>query len=518
MPTHSSPRLKLLNTSSTPFSDIVSAARTCYSSKGIVLPGEVDKGLNPSEKSPHGSLVASLYQAGHHTTFQHTYLHFSIENVSRNCIWSFLHSHPFYNSEQVSQRYVKVHQDQFYFPPGLNEAQAHHLRECYEFQIDAYRKLNRSLKPQVESDYLKRFKSRKGSKRARKEVGTFTREIGRYVLPIGTTAYLHHTISLITLMRYHRLSRVFDLPHEQKLLVDAMMREVIGDGQSLSEVIEESLALEETLEYQFLQDVQGGQTTEFLHDFDQSLEGKLSALVDYKVNQEKTLARSIREVCAIEDRVLNDEELIERILSSKHNPLLRESMNLSTHSKLMRTLLHSQYTFRKKLSHSADSQDQRHRMTPGSRPILECHFNGEPDYVTPKILTQEPETKAYYQETMEKVWDFVNQGLKLGMNFEQASYMLPNSLAIRFSESADILNLKHKMAMRLCYNAQEEIWRASLEEATQISQIHPGIGKHFLPPCTARFMSRSRPICPEGERFCGVPVWKLEREQYQRSI
>ncbi len=36
----------------------------------------------------------------------------------------------------------------------------------------------------------------------------------------------------------------------------------------------------------------------------------------------------------------------------------------------MRTLDHAHYTFRKKLSHSADSQDQRHRMVPGSRPLL----------------------------------------------------------------------------------------------------------------------------------------------------
>ncbi len=39
---------------------------------------------------------------------QHATFQFSLENVSRQAIWSFLHSHPFYNSEQVSQRYVEV--------------------------------------------------------------------------------------------------------------------------------------------------------------------------------------------------------------------------------------------------------------------------------------------------------------------------------------------------------------------------------------------------------------------------
>jgi thymidylate synthase ThyX len=519
MSTHSIPRVKLLNASLAPFSDVVSAARTCYSKQGIILPKQINNELAHNEKNPYKPLVASLYQAGHHTTFQHTYLHFSIENVSRNCIWSFLHSHPFYNSEQVSQRYVKVRQDQFFLAEGLNETQTRHLRECYEFQIGAYQKINRQLKPLVESQYLKRFKARKGSKRARREVGTYTREVGRYVLPIGTTAYLHHTISLITLMRYYRLAQVFDLPLEQKALVNAMMKEALGEEQALSDVIEESLSLEDTLEYKFLEDfANSGSNFEFISEFDQGLKGKISTLVDYKVNQEQTLAQSIREVTGVANHDLAEGQLIDYVLSSKCNPLLGEPMNLNTHSKLMRTLLHSQYTFRKKLSHTADSQDQRHRMTPGSRPILKCHFTGNPDYIVPSIITQEPETGVFYKEIMEKTWDYVRQGLGLGMNFEQASYMLPNSLAIRFSESADILNLKHKMAMRLCYNAQEEIWRASLEEATQITEVHPLIGKHFLPPCTPRFLSKSKPICPEGERFCGVPVWKLDRNHYQRTI
>jgi hypothetical protein len=42
---------------------------------------------------------------------------FTLENVSRQFIWSFLHSHPFYNSEQVSQRYVTVGPDSVTVPP-----------------------------------------------------------------------------------------------------------------------------------------------------------------------------------------------------------------------------------------------------------------------------------------------------------------------------------------------------------------------------------------------------------------
>ena len=54
----------------------------------------------------------------------------------------------------------------------------------------------------------------------------------------------------------------------------------------------------------------------------------------------------------------------------RKNPYRLETLNVSAHAPLMRTLAHAHYTFRKKLSHTADSQDQRHRTVPGSRPLL----------------------------------------------------------------------------------------------------------------------------------------------------
>ena len=106
----------------------------------------------------------------------------------------------------------------------------------------------------------------------------------------------------------------------------------------------------------------------------------------------------------------------------------------------------------------------------------------------------------------------------LGVGAEFALYLLPNAVSIRFTESADLLNLRHKHAMRLCYNAQEEIWRASVDEARQIRAVNPRIGAFLLPPCGLRDLAGARPICPEGRRFCGLPVWKLALDDYERLI
>ncbi len=72
--------------------------------------------------------------------------------------------------------------------------------------------------------------------------------------------------------------------------------------------------------------------------------------------------------------------------------------------------------------------------------------------------------------------------------------------------------------MRLCWNAQEEIWRASMDEAEQILASDPRIGRWLLPPCGVRFRSGAKPICPEGDRYCGVPVWKLTLEEQARVV
>jgi thymidylate synthase ThyX len=193
-------------------------------------------------------------------------------------------------------------------------------------------------------------------------------------------------------------------------------------------------------------------------------------------------------------------------------------MNLLHHSKLSRALFHASYTFRKKLSHTADSQDQRHRMTPASRPILMAHYTGEPDYVTPELLRHSAPARELYDDTMARTWETIGKLCQLGVSDEHVAYLLPNAVAVRMTESADLLNLHHKLKSRLCYNAQEEIWRASLDEARQIRDVNPVIGRYLLPPCGLRIMTKTRPICPEGDRYCGVPVWKLSIDQYSRII
>jgi thymidylate synthase ThyX len=519
------PKITLVNAFHKPFDNAVATARTCYSSKGIITTEQVmGAGLEGQAKEDRlkkrDDLAKSIYKAGHHTTLQHAHFQFSMENVTRQFIWSFLHSHPFYNSEQVSQRYVTVDPSQVAVPPLAGEAEKLY-RETVAFQTKAYQDFTEKMKPGVEREYFVRFKKiDPHGKKASGAVQKKSQEVARYVLPVAAFAYLYHTVSGLTLLRYWRLCQTLDTPLEQRLVIGKMVEAVLEVAPEYRAVLEKPLELEQTAEFKMAEGFRASAQTHktFREEFDASLGGYTSKLVDYSKEGERMLASSVREIFGLPTSALSDEDAIVLALDPSKNKYLGETLNVTTHSKLSRALFHPHYTFRKKISHTADSQDQRHRMTPASRPSLYALTLDEPDYIVPVLLEQDQALKKEYSEIMERTWESIRGLKKMGVSDEFAAYLLPNAVAVRFTESSDLLNLHHKHAMRLCYNAQEEIWKASLDEAKQVRETHPRIGKWLLPPCGLRSRAGTIPVCPEGERFCGVVVWKKDLKEYQRVI
>src|ERR1700676_3317347 len=102
------PRVTLRNCFAHPFDSAIAAARTCYSTH-LIGPEEI------TEKQ-RINIGSGTYFGGHHTVYQHAHFEFGLENVSRHFVWSFLHAHPFYNSEQQSQRYVLLDRAHAYVP------------------------------------------------------------------------------------------------------------------------------------------------------------------------------------------------------------------------------------------------------------------------------------------------------------------------------------------------------------------------------------------------------------------
>ncbi len=495
------PRVRLRNWFDRPYDDAISAARTCYSPR-VVDPDEITDG----QRNRIGPLT---FAGGHHTVFQHATFEFALSGISRQLVWSFLHGFPYYNTEQQSQRYVRLDEVAAVVPPELSGE----AREVFESAVTsswaAYRELSERLKPLTggilgELWRLKDRQSEAFGKNVAREAEKKAIETARYVIPIACHTAMVYTISGIVLHRLRRMMRVGDVPEEACRVVSQMVGEVERlDAAFFSHVGDTPLPAENVVETALASAGPGDSV--LLEAFDKSLDGKRSRLVDFSLRAPEVSADAVRHVLGRAD--LDDEAALSLVLDPAQNRYLLETMNVSQHSPLMRTLVHAHYTFRKKLSHTADSQDQRHRTVPGSRPLLSRTVPAHADVVEPELIRDDPTCHEIFQESVEASWAARERLLELGVSPESALYVLPNALAVRFEESGTLLDLIHKWNMRTCLNAQREIFEASMEELEQVRGVHPSLVRHVGPPCFVR-TGLVRPRCTEGSHFCGVPVWR----------
>jgi hypothetical protein len=168
-----------------------------------------------------------------------------------------------------------------------------------------------------------------------------------------------------------------------------------------------------------------------------------------------------------------------------------------------------------KLSFSADAQNQRHRRSPAVRPALEPIY--ERSWYVPPIIAKNPEALALYNASITASYDFF-EAQRDTIGFGEAVYALSNAHEIELVERNDFTSFHHKAQMRLCYNAQQEIFDIVYEQCKQLRQMKVPGSEGLLPPCTIRHDLKIRPTCPEGDHFCGIKVWKLDFNDYKREI
>ena len=486
----------------TPFDGAIAAARTCYSPR-VIATSEVTE--------PQRDLIGGLtFDAGHHTVYQHAHFEFGLENVSRQFVWAFLHSYPFYNSEQSSQRYVKLKEPRAFVPPLDGIA-----RDVYESAVvrawDRYAELSALLKDDAhailkELRYVRPTTNPERLKQIDKDAEKRAIETARYVIPIGAFTSMVHTVSGIVLHRLYRMMNTGDTPHEARLVISEMVRLVKEwDPNFFEKVGPGPIASDDVPEMSLPKPRSGGDR--YAAEFDARLNGSWSRLRDASPDAEEIVAEAVRSVFGLTRDDMSDDEALDRVMNPARNRYRLDILNVSHHSPLMRALHHATYVFEKRLSHTADSQDQRHRMVPASRPLMTFSDTQLPDYITPRLIVANARAKAVYDESMREAWAAKNRLLELGVPLEFALYVLPNAKTLRFLESGSLLSLLHKWTLRTCFNAQEEIYLASMDEISAVRALHPRIGRHLGPPCVIRNGLIS-PRCTEGTHFCGVPVWK----------
>jgi thymidylate synthase ThyX len=366
--------VQLINAFQTPYDNAIATARTCYSSR-LIYANEVSQ--DEKARTLRDKIAESTYQAGHHTTLQHATFQFALDKISRQTIWSFLHAHSFYNSEQVSQRFVKLKAENFIVPP-MNEVATKIFKETCEKMVAAYFHLIDLIQPTVISEYQRIFPGRKmEDKRWASAIQKKSQEVARYVVPVAMSAHLYHTISGLTLHRYHKLMHQMDTPIEQAVIVEKMIAAVQAQDPLFFQRIEDPMPLEKTLEYELLKKFNGNKPANsqsiqnFIQEFDAGLGGKTSKLIDYKVNTEKTFAQSIRHVLGKTPQEISDAEAIDLVMNPASNHYFGEALNLANLGKLTRSMSHAHFTFQKKNQPhrrlARPTSSLHTRLTPGAR-------------------------------------------------------------------------------------------------------------------------------------------------------
>ncbi|WP_345976051.1 FAD-dependent thymidylate synthase [Sulfurimonas sp. HSL3-7] len=442
----------------TPSNTAVSAARTCYFPNGIVPP-EKSEGWERKD-----DLLKGIFKGGHHTTLMHTHVTMLISGMSRHLIWRMLHGHPYYNSEQVSQRYAKMKIENFVYPKEGDKAE---WEAYYQKRFEDYEKLIEILHPDV-LEVVPKFRRKDSMKKAQ--------EMARYVLPGGMSAYLYHTVNIITLLRY--------------IAVAKAMPECRAEAEEFADLLAENLVKIDASLRPLVEHAQEGNPLFPEFDMD-GLKEKIKLGSDQKVKVYDVVGDA---AFAVNDNYAD-------VL--RYSQMLPDSGVLGGFSSYI------------KLSLSADAQNQRHRKSPAIRPALESIYRRSA--YTPPIIAKNAEALALYERSIRESYDFFEaQREKLG--FGEAAYALSNAHEIELIERNDFTSFHHKAQMRLCYNAQEEIFDVVYEQALQLRAMGVAGAEEFLPPCTTRFKMKIRPTCPEGDHFCGIKVWKLDFNEYKRDI
>src|SRR5262245_5193825 len=278
-----SPVVTLRTAPTVPFDGAIAAARTCYSPRVI--------GTSEITDSQRNSIGSLTFDAGHHTVYQHANFEFGLENISRQFVWTFLHSYPFYNSEQSSQRYVKLREARAYVPPITGEA-----RDVFECAVvrawDRYAELSALLKDDAfailkELRYVRPNTNPERLKQIEKDAEKRAIETARYVIPIAAFTSMVHTVSGIVLHRLHRMMNTGDAPHESREVVSEMVRLVKDwDPFFFDKVGLTPLATDAIPEARVPAPTRGDC---FAEDFDGRLKGRWSRLRDVSPDAEATL-------------------------------------------------------------------------------------------------------------------------------------------------------------------------------------------------------------------------------------
>lgn len=485
----------------------VSSAYQCYNS-----------GVSRMTKRTGGKadrVADSTLEAGHHTTRMHFNITWHLKGVSRSTVHEIFNAGRFYNAEQQSQRYTEARRGAYLIPAGLSGEQKELYLEAADFANNAYFELIDLVKPEVERRVREMYPAsgwevKRTADRLNLKIDKVSLEVARYALPIAQQTTMYYTLNEISLLRLYRASQQYNFSDEARYVIARM---VDGVRKYDEDFVKE---LPDVLPHR-PQSFTYSEVTSAQQEFDELIPGGYqSALVSISNNLRETLALSARNSLKLTRASLPDNEALNILLDPLKNPVLSDPFDTGSLDPLTQALYQASVTFATKLSHTADSQRQRHRMTPAATASIEASYSGVPDYIVPMIIREDPKLKERFDEIMQTMYGNIERLIDAGVPVSKALNLLPNAHAIRVVESGNLFDWTHRWKQRLCILAQEEIGFITVEQSEALLQELPEAENLLLAPCALAWRAGTGK-CPEGDRWCGQPVWKWKLEEYKKG-
>lgn len=187
-------------------------------------------------------------------------------------------------------------------------------------------------------------------------------------------------------------------------------------------------------------------------------------------------------------------ELKEKIGSGDIRQFIDKIMSLGHHS----VLEHASFTFGVEgISRVTSHQLVRHRVASYSQQSQRYVSHVERfDAVVPPSIDSNEEAKRIFDFTVGVVHQAYKQLVEMGVQPEDARYLLPNATETKVIITMNARELLHFFKLRCCMRAQWEIRSMAVGMLKLAKQAAPTIFRDAGPGCVAG-------PCPEGEFCCG---------------
>lgn len=173
---------------------------------------------------------------------------------------------------------------------------------------------------------------------------------------------------------------------------------------------------------------------------------------------------------------------------------------------------HSDITFKVTCSRACSHQLVRQRTGKFTqRSQRYCKEDGF-DYYIPQSISNDRQALEIYNDVIHNIQANYKWLLDMGVEAEDARYILPNACETTIFITMDFRNFFHFLNERLCTRAQKEIRDIAKEMARLAVEACPIIKPYCVPKCE----SFSIAYCPE-HKSCGrhKPLKEIVRDEYK---